>query len=102
MRAIFLNECRPENAKRRLLDDEGGSDGVTLEEAVKKETDVKPGVKELKRRRSTATKNKLAVEGNAESEDSPKPRKREREKKEEEDEEYVPEKEKRRVQRRRQ
>ena len=94
MRAIFLNECRPENAKRRLLDDEGGSDGVTLEEAVKKETDVKPGVKELKRRRSTATKNKLAVEGNAESEDSPKPRKRGREKKEEEDEEYVPETEK--------
>ena len=94
MRAIILNECRPENAKRRLLDDEGGSDGVTLEEAVKKETDVKPGVKELKRRRSTATKNKLAVEGNAESEDSPKPRKREREKKEEEDEEYVPETEK--------
>ena len=95
-------ECRPENAKRRLLDDEGGSDGVTLEEAVKKEPDVKPVVKEVKRRRSTATKNKLAVEGNAESEDSPKPRKRGREKKEEEDEEYVPETEKRRVRRRRQ
>ena len=87
-------ECRPENAKRRLLDDEGGSDGVTLEEAVKKEPDVKPVVKEVKRRRSTATKNKLAVEGNAESEDSPKPRKRGRKKKEDEDEEYVPETEK--------
>ena len=48
MRAIILNECRPENAKRRLLDDEGGSDGVTLEEAVKKEIDVKPGVKEAR------------------------------------------------------
>ena len=94
MRAIFLNECGPENAKRCLLDDEGGSDGVTLEEAVKKETDVKPGVKEVKRRRSTATKTKLAVEGNAESEDSPKPRKRGRKKKEEGDEEYVPETEK--------
>ena len=84
-------ECRPENAKRRLLEETGGNEVVTLEEEVKKDPEAKPGVKEVKRRRSTATKNKLAVEGNAESEDSPKPKKRGRKKKEEEDEEYVPE-----------
>jgi len=87
-------ECRPENAKRRLLEDAGGSEGVTLEEEVKKDPEAKPGVKEVKRRRSTATKNKLTLEGNAEGEDSPKPKKRGRKKKEEEDEEYVPETEK--------
>ena len=85
-------ECRPENAKKRLLEEAGGSEGVTLEEEVKKDPEAKSGAKEVKRRRSTAAKNKVVEE--AEGEDGPKPKKRGRKKKEEEDEEYVPENEK--------
>ena len=86
-------ECRPENARTRLLEARG-SDDVTLEEVAKKEPVVKPEVKEVKRRRSTVTKNKAGDEAAAEPEEAPKPRKRGRKKKEEDDEEYVPESEK--------
>ena len=85
-------ECRPENAKKRLLEEAGGSEGVTLDEEVKKDLEAKSGAKQVKRRRSTAAKNKVVEE--AEGEDGPKPKKRGRKKKEEEDEEYVPEAEK--------
>ena len=90
-------ECRPENAKRRLLEETGGSEGVTLEEDVKKEPEVKSAAKEVKRRRSTVAKNKVAEEANPEGEENPKPKKRGRKKKEEEDEEYVPESEKKKI-----
>jgi len=90
-------ECRPENAKRRLLEETGGSEGVTLEEDVKKEPEVKSAAKEVKRRRSTVAKNKVAEEANPEGEENPKPKKRGRKKKDEEDEEYVPESEKKKI-----
>ena len=47
-------ECRPENAKKRLLEEAGGSEGVTLDEEVKKDLEAKSGAKQVKRRRSTA------------------------------------------------
>ena len=68
-------ECRPGNAKRWLLKEAGGSEGVLLEENLKKEPEAK----------STAKK-KVAEEANPEGEDNSKPKKRERKKKHEEDE----------------
>ena len=69
-------ECnRPENAKRRLLKEAGGSEGVMLEENVNKELEAK-----------SAAKNEVAEEANPEGEDNSKPKKRERKKKHEEDE----------------
>ena len=92
-------ECRPENAKRRL---EEQNDGVTLEEEIKKDPESKniketKPVKEVKRRRSTAAnaKSKPGEDGDHESEEAPKAKKgRGRKKKDDDDEDYVPESEK--------
>ena len=59
-------ECRPENAKKRLLEEAGGSEGVTLDEEVKKDLEAKSGAKQVKRRRSTAAKNKVVEEAEGE------------------------------------
>ena len=92
-------ECRPENAKRRL---EEQNDGVTLEEEIKKDPEAKniketKPVKEVKRRRSTAAnaKSKPGEDGDHEPEEAPKAKKgRGRKKKDDDDEDYVPESEK--------
>ena len=66
-------KCRPGNAKRWLLKEAGGGEGVMLEENLKKEPEAK-----------TTAKNKVAEEANPEGEDNSNPKKRN--KKHEEDE----------------
>jgi len=88
-------ECRPENAKKRLME---LNDGVTLEEDIKKEVDTKQlkeaESKQIKRRRSVAVKPKTNEEIKTEPDGGNQPKKRGRKKANDDDEDYVPESEK--------
>ena len=86
-------ECRPENAKKRLME---FNDGVTLEEDIKREvsSSKESEPKQIKRRRSVAAKPKTNEEIKTEPDDGNKTKKRGRKKANDDDEDYVPESEK--------